>query len=405
MARSGWISHHRRTWSLLTAACLAWGGVPEAGAALRADYRFQGDLRSVVGTAPPLRTIGTGTGFAATSVEGQYRPVLSFPAGGGVELPRIAGVLKRDVYTIAFLARLDEEGGWRRLLDLTGGRSNHGLYGYQRNLRFHGLAGGSGTGDPLRAGRWVQVVLVRSGAGLLAGYADGVRQFSLNDASSRVGVVRSRGLSLFRDDGRPGREESAGAIARLRIWDTPLSPAAVAALDRLPTSVTAGPHRFQPDDLTTVLGATVTWEMVGESHTVTDGSGLGLYDSGSIPRGRSFSLSFPWAGSYPYVCSLHSGMHGRIAVPPRLSSWGTEAGTPVRLTWGSLPPPAGTSFEVQVLRPGSSSWEDWVVGAGEGAADFSADGGPGWYQFRARLREDGSGDALGYSPPADLLVR
>jgi plastocyanin len=37
-------------------------------------------------------------------------------------------------------------------------------------------------------------------------------------------------------------------------------------------------------------------------------------DSGDLTKGASFSHTFTTAGTYAYVCTIHSGMDGRIDV-------------------------------------------------------------------------------------------
>ncbi|MDQ2743512.1 MAG: hypothetical protein M3Z66_14640, partial [Chloroflexota bacterium] len=53
-------------------------------------------------------------------------------------------------------------------------------------------------------------------------------------------------------------------------------------------------------------------------------NGTGVVNSGIVPPGRSFTLSFTAAGTFPYVCLLHPGMRGVVVVNP--------AGTPYPMT-------------------------------------------------------------------------
>ena len=73
------------------------------------------------------------------------------------------------------------------------------------------------------------MVLTRSSAGRLKGFVDGVRQFSIDDAVAKLGVISSDDhLSFFRDDG--SAEMSGGAVARIRLYDGPLTESQVAHL-------------------------------------------------------------------------------------------------------------------------------------------------------------------------------
>lgn len=59
--------------------------------------------------------------------------------------------------------------------------------------------------------------------------------------------------------------------------------------------------RFDPSPISIKVGDTVTWK---------PGS---PYEPYPFPA-NSFSLKFPMAGTYGYVCVLHPGMNGTVAV-------------------------------------------------------------------------------------------
>lgn len=68
---------------------------------------------------------------------------------------------------------------------------------------------------------------------------------------------------------------------------------------------------FEPGNRTVSEGTTITWtNKDGTSHTVT-GNGWG---SNNIGQNATFSHTFGTAGSFPYHCSIHSGMTGTITV-------------------------------------------------------------------------------------------
>jgi len=70
---------------------------------------------------------------------------------------------------------------------------------------------------------------------------------------------------------------------------------------------------YSPANYTTTEGATVTWvNHDGTTHSVT--SDTGLFDSGPLPPGASFSYTFTQAGTYQYACSYHPWMTGTIVV-------------------------------------------------------------------------------------------
>lgn len=73
---------------------------------------------------------------------------------------------------------------------------------------------------------------------------------------------------------------------------------------------------FQPDSISVPPGATVTWvncEVPGtEPHTTTaDG---GAWNSTDINPGQRFSHTFPAQGAFPYHCTPHPFMLGKVVV-------------------------------------------------------------------------------------------
>jgi len=70
---------------------------------------------------------------------------------------------------------------------------------------------------------------------------------------------------------------------------------------------------FSPDTVTTAIGTTVTWTNKDSvNHTVT--SQTGVFDSGTLSNGGSFSFTFTQAGTFEYHCSIHTSMHGTVIV-------------------------------------------------------------------------------------------
>ena len=74
-----------------------------------------------------------------------------------------------------------------------------------------------------------------------------------------------------------------------------------------------GNAAFTPPDLTVRAGTTVTWTNNDrDSHTTTsDAPG---WNSGTLSPGRQFSFTLPTPGTYPYHCTFHPGMIGRVVV-------------------------------------------------------------------------------------------
>lgn len=70
---------------------------------------------------------------------------------------------------------------------------------------------------------------------------------------------------------------------------------------------------FVPAEVTIAVGTTVKWtNKDGVSHTVT--SDDGVFDSGLLKKGDSFTYTFTQAGVFPYHCTPHSNMQASIIV-------------------------------------------------------------------------------------------
>lgn len=210
--------------------------VAPSPAALVADYQFNNNLQSSVGSPPDLQNIGGGNSFVTDMVSGQSRTVLQFPLGGGVLLSPTSGVISNGIYTIVVLFRFDEVGfGYKRIVSFKSPIEDSGLYSANltsfttAELNFYDSSATAhfGASPVIRAATYVQVVLTRDGSGTVVGYADGAQQFTFVDASSD-GVIVGDTLRFFKDD---TSEESAGAVARIALFDTALSAAEVAALN------------------------------------------------------------------------------------------------------------------------------------------------------------------------------
>jgi amicyanin len=72
---------------------------------------------------------------------------------------------------------------------------------------------------------------------------------------------------------------------------------------------------FVPATLTVKAGNTVTWTNKDEDpHTVVAGGGA--FRSQALGSGGTYSFSFPAAGTFDYVCSIHPFMRGSVVVTP-----------------------------------------------------------------------------------------
>jgi hypothetical protein len=259
----------RRVFALTVVSCvLATGIAGAAPVAVTADYRFLNTRTSSLGSAPALTdligcsvscpTPNPANAFATETIDGKKHRVLTFSSDNGLSLAPTTGVASNDTYTVVVLFRLHSLSKWNRILEFANGTRDPGLYLNTANaLTFWPLTNGGAT--VVAPDQYVQVVLTRDGAtGTVTGYVDGVQQWQFVDSLNYAVVDASNTLHFFQDNTSNGsvREDSAGAVARIRVYRSVLSATAVAALDRaapapkLASSVSSG----SPGSSVTVTG-------------------------------------------------------------------------------------------------------------------------------------------------------
>jgi plastocyanin len=108
--------------------------------------------------------------------------------------------------------------------------------------------------------------------------------------------------------------------------DRGAGPINTAAECRVPVTVVDSMHfivainnfGFHPDSISVPIGATVTWvncEPSGtEPHTTTSDPSGALWASSDLSPGDRFSHTFPTGGAFPYHCTPHPFMTGKVVV-------------------------------------------------------------------------------------------
>jgi plastocyanin len=179
-------------------------------------------------------------------------------------------------------------------------------------------------------------------------------------------------------------------------------PYFIAPTATTPVSITN--TAFVPALVTVAQGTGVQWTNNGNTpHTVTDQSGLALFDSGSLPPGAVYTQFYLAAGAYNYKCTIH-GFTGTVKVPTLASPGTGQQSTVFTVTWAADRAPTGFAFDVQIQRPGSSQWTTWQSAQTLNSATFTPDSGTGTYKFRARYRSSTSSKASKWSGPASIRV-
>jgi hypothetical protein len=162
---------------------------------------------------------------------------------------------------------------------------------------------------------------------------------------------------------------------------------------------------FLPELASGGMGDIFEWTNDGkEYHSVTESSGLGLWDSQVVRGKRSHNpetwwTRIPWAGTYIYR-DMVSGFEGIIEIPDRVAEPSPERDQ-VNMELGIEPPPEGTGFDIQ-LKAGDGEWK--TVHEGIQDTRITMDSLlSGSYAVRSRLRSlDTTEPAAvsGWSPPA-----
>jgi plastocyanin len=168
--------------------------------------------------------------------------------------------------------------------------------------------------------------------------------------------------------------------------------------------VSVADFAFTPQRTTAAQGDTVEWRFAGPStHTATDLTGMGLFDSGHKAPGTVFDFVFAAAGSYPYECTIHPSMQGQVVVPLRVSPRMGGVTTMFTVTWATVVP-TGSVADVRIRRLGSTAFVAWKTGQTLASATFVPDAGPGTYSFKARLRNPAAAKASAFSPAVAIQV-
>jgi virginiamycin B lyase len=129
-------------------------------------------------------------------------------------------------------------------------------------------------------------------------------------------------------------------------------------------------------------GTTVQWTFFGPSvQSVTDGSGMGLFDSGPRSFVSMFSYEFTAAGGYPYRST--SGIAATYKILPATPAR-ADAGTPFAVRWASRISDPGFGYDVRYRAPGETAWTRWQSQTTAPSGSFSPAVG-GTYSFEARL--------------------
>lgn len=229
---------HRTTRLGLFAALLALG--PAAlQAGVVATYEFNGTLnadQAGVAALTATNPLGQNT-FLTDSVDGNSRTVYGFRGAtipslqAGLTFDSTGLISSPDTYSVEMVFDFFGGSGWRRIMDVANRGSDSGFYvDPSNNLDIFPVAG---SGALFTASAYHYVVLTDN-AGSVTAYLDGVAQFT---ASTTVMNISGTNLINFFLDNTVGGgqgEYSKGNVALIRVSDSVLSAADIAALAENP---------------------------------------------------------------------------------------------------------------------------------------------------------------------------
>ena len=108
---------------------------------------------------------------------------------------------------------------------------------------------------------------------------------------------------------------AVGVTALLAAALPELTAAGEAAAAATSATVTIDNFKFAPATLAVTAGTTVTWKNEDDSpHRIGDKNGT--FKSAALDTDDTFSHTFAAAGEYPYICTIHPYMVGKIIVKP-----------------------------------------------------------------------------------------
>jgi len=156
---------------------------------------------------------------------------------------------------------------------------------------------------------------------------------------------------------------------------------------------------FPPATVLIPHGAALAWTVpAGDTGTyrLTDGTGLGLFDSGPLAQTHTFTQAFVAAGTY-VVAESTTGTEQTVRVRPAAEARPHRGPGVVKVIWsaGALPP--GLVADVQVRHRGEP-WTWFLHGTDASSGFATEDPSDGRVSFRARLRDPGTGAVSGWSP-------
>jgi plastocyanin len=90
--------------------------------------------------------------------------------------------------------------------------------------------------------------------------------------------------------------------------------------------VTIKDFKYAPASISVSVGDSITWtnqDIAPHTATASDGS----FDTGSLSKGKSGTVTLSKAGTFAYICSIHPSMKGTVTVTVAAASGASGGGT------------------------------------------------------------------------------
>jgi hypothetical protein len=163
---------------------------------------------------------------------------------------------------------------------------------------------------------------------------------------------------------------------------------------------------FSPASASVPLGDAELWSLPlsnDDTHTVTDASSASAFGSSSLGPGYSYTTFLP-AGTYS-VSDPTSGGKQTLRVAPIATpkTGGVSTSFDIRIAPSTGPPPGPFVLDVQILRPGTTTWSLLTTTTATDVT-FTPDAGTGVYKLRVRVRNTSLHKQSLWSPPASVTV-
>jgi len=109
---------------------------------------------------------------------------------------------------------------------------------------------------------------------------------------------------------------AAALVLGIGVWDTGQKGSVTSAQEKMSTmEVKIDNFSFGPVALTVPVGTTITWTNRDDiPHTVVSTDDPKTFKSKVLDTDEKFSFTFSKAGTYPYFCSIHPKMTGKVIV-------------------------------------------------------------------------------------------